>query len=98
MRSLLIKFLNLSGDQRSLSKENLTSDFLRPFENRRSFDLHKAFIPSNIPFEVYCFYRFFYKEKFEGMTHMQYHDEHMFKFDEEFIFQQLDFDGRKMQF
>ena len=98
MRHLLIKFFLLTGDQRFQTGVDLTDGYLRKFNERDQFHLEKVFLPPTIPFELFCFYRFFLIPKYDGMSYTEYFSEHMFHFEDEFIFQQTEIDNMKLQY
>ena len=46
-------------------------------------------MPKDIPFEIYCLYRFLHIPKYNEHDFAQFSQEQMFRFEDEFIFQQV---------
>ena len=86
IRNYLIKLFEVSQDQRFQSGQNLSSTYLRPYAQRHLFDLDRVYLPKNVPFELYCLYRHFYLQEFEGLKQEEFFPNHMFNFEREFMF------------
>lgn len=65
MRKMLISLMALTKDQRNLTGKNLENIYIRKWEKRFEFDHTRgnlSMMPSNIPFELFIFWRHFYLE------------------------------------
>ena len=98
MRKLLIKFIELTKDQRNLTANDLKDTYIRPYENRFEFKCEKVFLPNTIPFEIFCFYRHFHLAAYEGLDLQNFFSDNFFSFEGEFIFQQVKIDDYNLRY
>ena len=65
--------------------------YLRPYEERHNYNPsgQNMQLPAGIPFELYIFQRHFYHPLYEGMTQEDFFKHHIFKFQDEFVFQSI---------
>jgi hypothetical protein len=76
IRKLLINLLVFTRDQRDLTGSVLNK-YIRAWSDRHRFSvLDLSHLPDDIPFEMFCFWRHFYLEEFDGMNYQEYLQEH----------------------
>ena len=69
----------------------------RPYAERRNFCLDLAGLPEETPFELYCFYRTFQNNKYEGGNSFKGHRLHE-SMQSELVYAEMEVSGTKLKY